>query len=92
MNHYGWSLQTAKILLQERFVTDMQVVFSHSKQTIRRWEIHFKTRVGDEAKLLTNGYSDKSRIGTRRFASQASALKYIDTKLPEARKLLKGTH
>ncbi|WP_042857965.1 hypothetical protein [Dickeya sp. NCPPB 3274] len=82
MQHFGWSLQTANILLKEGFVVGMRIVPSAEKEDSKPWEIHFRTKVGDEAKLLTNGYSDKSRIGTRRFASKESAKTYIAKRLP----------
>ncbi|HHH2234663.1 TPA: hypothetical protein ACPY5O_003450 [Yersinia enterocolitica] len=84
---YGWSLKTAKLLVEERFVTQLDIVLDPTT-FLRPWEIHFKTLCGDNARLLTNGYSDKSKIGARRFASVSAAQRYIEERLPEAHYLM----
>lgn len=82
---YNWKLNTAVKLAKENFLSDIQIAFDNGSS--RPYHLHFVTRCGDTAQLVTT-HTQKEKRKIRDFSTKNSVIKFLDDRFPDYGSLL----
>lgn len=84
---YNWPLSTAISLANENFLHSVQIVFERNAIS-QPYTIHFETRCGDRARLVTT-HTASAKRKIRGFRNIPSALDYVKKNFSQHQQILK---
>lgn len=76
---YNWKLDTAVKLAKENFISGIQITFNNGSS--RPYRLHFVTRCGDTAQLVTT-HTQKEKRKVRDFSTKNSVIRFLDARFP----------
>ena len=76
---YNWKLDTAVKLAKENFLSGIQIAFDNG--STRPYHLHFVTRCGDTAQLVTT-HTQKEKRKVRDFSTKGSVIRFLDARFP----------